>query len=532
MTCVECTGGNKATVALGAVVLAVLLTAPCVYFWLKRRKNEDVLEAAMGDAKAALATKKQLEKKKKAADAFLNNVQTPFKILLTYAQVVSGFSFNFGIRFPPFYSSVMTAMSFANLDFISVTPMGCLFSTSYHHQLLTYTILPLVACAALLGLYKMLGLRRSSTTPNELADQVFNSFLLLTFLVLPTTSTKILNTFACDEFDDGSRLLKGDLSIDCDSATHKFFEIYAMCMIVVYPVGIPAMYFVLLYKAKGLLDRGQAKLVNTKMVKLVEEIEEEKLAADKEEVGDEEKVVPLVPHVYDYITEQGKIEEAVKKGDIILEDQWISSLKDEHKPLLEFIAKESNVCRIFWHFREDMETVLGVEVTLSEEGAKIEALRKRAADEEAHSKLARMKFLYQAYEPQCWWFEVFETLRRLLLTGGQVILNQGTPSQIVLNLIICIFSMKMYATYSPFVNAKADKLAEIAQYQLFFTMLAALCIKVDISEEDNYNKRMFDGALAGLQFMGPVLLVYQGGASSSFNADDANKKKQVDFFEL
>jgi hypothetical protein len=66
---------------------------------------------------------------------------------------VSGFSFNFGIRFPPFYSSVMTAMSFANLDFISVTPMGCLFSTSYHHQLLTYTILPLVACAALLGLY-------------------------------------------------------------------------------------------------------------------------------------------------------------------------------------------------------------------------------------------------------------------------------------------------------------------------------------------------------------------------------------------
>ena len=66
---------------------------------------------------------------------------------------MSGFSFNFGIRFPPFYSSVMTAMSFANLDFISVAPMGCLFSTSYHHQLMTYTILPLVAFAALLGLY-------------------------------------------------------------------------------------------------------------------------------------------------------------------------------------------------------------------------------------------------------------------------------------------------------------------------------------------------------------------------------------------
>ena len=163
------------------------------------------------------------------------------------------------------------------------------------------------------------------------------------------------------------------------------------------------MYFVLLYKAKDLLDRGQAKLVNTKIVKLVEEIEEETGAVDKEEVGEVEKEVPLVPHVSGYITEQGMIEEAVENGDIILENQWISSLKDEHKPLLEFIAHESNVCRIFWHFREDMQTVLGVEVILSEEGAKMEALRRRAADEEAHSKLGRMKFLYQAYEPKCWW---------------------------------------------------------------------------------------------------------------------------------
>jgi uncharacterized protein YeeX (DUF496 family) len=321
------------------------------------------------------------------------------------------------------------AVAFANLDFVSLTPMGCVVPITYHHQLLGYTILPLVAFAALLALYKVLSARASRGGSNESRDQVFNTFLVLTFFVLPTTSTKILNTFACDEFDDGTRWLKGDLSINCDSATHKFFEyerasaknpghrlalptqqltllacrFYAAGMILVFPVGIPAMYFALLYKSKGLLDRGQAKLVNTKMVKLVEQIKEETGAVDKEEVGDEEKEVLLVSHICDYITDQGEIEEAVKKGDIILEDQWLSSLKDEHKTLLEFVAKESNVCRIFWHFREGMETVLGVEVILSEEGAKMEALRRRAADEEAHSKLGRMKFLYQAYEPKCWW---------------------------------------------------------------------------------------------------------------------------------
>jgi len=51
---------------------------------------------------------------------------------------------------------------------------------------------------------------------------------------------------------------------------------------------------------------------------------------------------------------------------------------------------------------------------------------------------------------------------------------------------------------------------------MFFTMLGALCIKVNINDEDHYNKTTFDLALAGMQFMGPILLVYQafikGGA--------------------
>ena len=107
---------------------------------------------------------------------------------------------------------------------MSLTPLGCVVPITYHHQLLGYTLLPLFTFAALLALYRTLSSRAALGGSHEARDQVFNSFLLLTFLVLPTTSTKILNTFACDEFDDGTRWLKGDLSIDCDSATHKFFE--------------------------------------------------------------------------------------------------------------------------------------------------------------------------------------------------------------------------------------------------------------------------------------------------------------------
>ena len=167
----------------------------------------------------------KLNKKRKKANAFLNHVQTPFKILLSYAQIVSGFSFNFGIKFRPFFSSVMSVFSFANLDFVSLTPMGCVVPISYHDQLLDYALLPLIAFAMMLVLYKYLGIKNKGQKASR--DAVFNSFLLLTFLVRPTTSTKILNTFACDELNDGRRALKGDLGIDCDSTEHYLYLYYA-----------------------------------------------------------------------------------------------------------------------------------------------------------------------------------------------------------------------------------------------------------------------------------------------------------------
>jgi hypothetical protein len=355
-------------------------------------------------------------------------------------------------------------------------------------------------------------------------------------------------------------------------------------MIFVYPVGIPLMSLWLLARVQGgiktlmpkwlqsilpsrldsflggaefmdgaeelLLDRGQGKLVNKKLVKLVEEIvevdEEEdtdaaawwevwkkewwtcltKKAPDKEEVGDdkggegEPEEPAIVAHVCGHITDLGEIEKAAKNGRILMEDEWIKTLENDHKPLLEFIARQNYVGRVFWHHGENQTTtVLAVEVTLSEEGAMEEALRLRTIDEKEHTRLSRMKFLYAAYEPQCWWFEVFETYRRLLLTGGQVLLSPGTPSQIVLNLIICVVSMRTYAAYKPFVSEKADKLAEVVQFQLFFTMLAALCIKVNLDDLDDYNADLFDSVITCLQFMGPALLFYQayvqGGAKEA-----------------
>ena len=40
-------------------------------------------------------------------------------------------------------------------------------------------------------------------------------------------------------------------------------------------------------------------------------------------------------------------------------------------------------------------------------------------------------------------------------------------------------------------------------------MLAALCLKVDVTSEDGYNRGIFDGLLAAIQFAAPAILVFQ-----------------------
>jgi hypothetical protein len=123
--------------------------------------------------------------------------------------------------------------------------------------------------------------------------------------------------------------------------------------------------------------------------------------------------------------------------------------------------------------------------------------------------LLRRARRYATYEPRVWWFEVFETMRRLTLTGGQVFLAPGTEAQIILNIIICIGSMRVYAEYTPFKSSANNSLAETAQWQLFATMLAALMIRVDAVGEDGYSKAAFDFFLAFFQFLAPALLIFQ-----------------------
>eukprot|EP00618_Florenciella_parvula_P033440 CAMPEP_0119507272 /NCGR_PEP_ID=MMETSP1344-20130328/27222_1 /TAXON_ID=236787 /ORGANISM="Florenciella parvula, Strain CCMP2471" /LENGTH=175 /DNA_ID=CAMNT_0007543895 /DNA_START=144 /DNA_END=668 /DNA_ORIENTATION=+ len=83
--------------------------------------------------------------------------------------------------------------------------------------------------------------------------------IILAFLVLPSTSLTIFRTFYCVEMPSGERFLEADLAISCDRSDRGVQLVYSWLMILIYPLGIPASFFVVLYRQRDViatLDEG------------------------------------------------------------------------------------------------------------------------------------------------------------------------------------------------------------------------------------------------------------------------------------
>lgn len=173
------------------------------------------------------------------------------------------------VTYPGVWRQFLEGLSaFVGLDFGLVLSSGCVFDVDFHGRMLVSTIAPLAALG-LLGLTFRVGvLRNRASSPNiESAAAALGSVrrkhasvaLLISFLVYSSVSSTVFRMFACETLDDGNEYLRADYTIECDSAKHEALKIYAAFMIVVYPVGIPALYAALLWSERDVLKDGRRR---------------------------------------------------------------------------------------------------------------------------------------------------------------------------------------------------------------------------------------------------------------------------------
>lgn len=134
----------------------------------------------------------------------------------------------------------LSYLTLANFDISYIASYSCLFYPSFYGRLLLVTIAPLVVFAVL-GVAYYVGKRTNCGSAEHIEtiqNRHLSASLFVAFFVYSSVSSSLFQTFICD-VACVFYPLKADYNISCTTSQHRSYEIYALLMVIVYPVGIP-----------------------------------------------------------------------------------------------------------------------------------------------------------------------------------------------------------------------------------------------------------------------------------------------------
>ena len=137
-------------------------------------------------------------------------------------------------------------------------------------------------------------------------------------------------------------------------------------------------------------------------------------------------------------------------------------------------------------------------------------------------------FMYDNYEPEYWWFECLDYIRRLLLTGILVVFEPGSATQGLFGVLVALFGTQVYSWTRPFPENAGDRLAESAPWSTFFTFLAALMILVNVDAANSAEQTFFGVLLIVIQFMPLAIGTCVGALNKNLKEKKVKKTRRSD----
>ncbi|CAM9127774.1 unnamed protein product [Ectocarpus sp. 6 AP-2014] len=180
-------------------------------------------------------------------------VSQGFKIIIVSWQIVSQFASVASVTYPDLYATFVGFIDFLDLDVAWTLSVDCWVGTNFYVTLLTMTIGPVVVSVLVLGSWWIRTRHCPADDPDRFSriNQRHAKFMyLISFLVYSSVSSTVFQTFPCDDIDTGESFLRVDYRIQCSTAEHRGYMVYAGFMCLVYPIGIPVAYLFFLYKAR------------------------------------------------------------------------------------------------------------------------------------------------------------------------------------------------------------------------------------------------------------------------------------------
>ena len=257
MTCTECNSDTRNNTVTIVIVILVVVAGLSIFVLWKR-------EWLMLQYEKFTQRVNEFSEKHK-----IDSWNTKLKICFAFFQILGGLPTITNVPYPRSFQAVMNVMAFTNLNIFSLFSVGCVTEYNFYDELRLYTIGPfifLVGIMMLVSLRVRISKRLNPHNPSYTYKQKNNDrkrlIILTGFIFFSPASVKIFQTFVCDEFEDGTRTLVADSSVDCDTDKHIVYTTYAVCMLFVYPIGIPLYYFRNLYRVRRLINPPASTVVS------------------------------------------------------------------------------------------------------------------------------------------------------------------------------------------------------------------------------------------------------------------------------
>eukprot|EP00964_Phaeocystis_antarctica_P011141 scaffold6125_cov69-Phaeocystis_antarctica.AAC.5 len=154
---------------------------------------------------------------------------------------------------PASVASLLNIVDVLNLSIDALgLPLSCLQLGSFFNQLLFLVLSPCVLGLLVLAcsMATEVSTKRKAASLKAGLIRALPYLLYLLFFAFPLVSSRAFQAFDCEEFDDSTRFLRVDYSLDCNDSEHGRVVSLAWVAIALYPIGIPLLYLALLLSAR------------------------------------------------------------------------------------------------------------------------------------------------------------------------------------------------------------------------------------------------------------------------------------------
>jgi len=110
-----------------------------------------------------------------------------------------------------------------------------------------------------------------------------------------------------------------------------------------------------------------------------------------------------------------------------------------------------------------------------------------------------------------WWWELFETARKLLMMSLILIsinVESDSPVQVIAGLTIQLISIKLYESHDAIIDPLDNVLAHASQWLTLIILIFCLMLKVDVSQEAEADQENYGVIMIMCMFTLPTIILF------------------------